>query len=161
MCPSLGLWHCTHKTNMAHTPPAIRVHYNYSRWLNTLVYNLVKLWRTKYWFPTHHLPPLPQMGPPCSCRDSSERDVCFQRDQWLAYHNIDGWYIIMATWLKQFQCSVWSLGYKWWRERWSGLASFVPVAARLEVSTGFCRIFATELEDRRPKTVPYLEEVVE
>ena len=26
---------------------------------------------------------------------------------------------------------------------------------------GFCRIFATELEDRRPKTVPYLEEVVE
>ena len=27
--------------------------------------------------------------------------------------------------------------------------------------TGFCRIFATELEDRRPKTVPYLEEVVE
>ena len=28
-------------------------------------------------------------------------------------------------------------------------------------STGFCRIFATELEDGRPKTVPYLEEVVE
>ena len=27
--------------------------------------------------------------------------------------------------------------------------------------TGFCRIFATELEDRRPKTVPYLVEVVE
>ena len=28
-------------------------------------------------------------------------------------------------------------------------------------ATGFCGIFATELEDRRPKTVPYLEEVVE
>ena len=27
--------------------------------------------------------------------------------------------------------------------------------------TGFCRIFATELEDQRPKTVPYLKEVVE
>ena len=27
--------------------------------------------------------------------------------------------------------------------------------------TGFCRIFVTELEDRRPKTVPYLEEVVD
>ena len=28
------------------------------------------------------------------------------------------------------------------------------------IGTGFCRIFATELEDQRPKTVPYLEEVV-
>ena len=27
--------------------------------------------------------------------------------------------------------------------------------------TGFCKIFATELEDRRPKIVPYFEEVVE
>ena len=31
----------------------------------------------------------------------------------------------------------------------------------LEWTTEDCRIFATELEDGRPKTVPYLEEVVE
>ena len=35
------------------------------------------------------------------------------------------------------------------------------VKGQLHKTTGFCRIFATELEDRRPKTVPYLEEVVE
>ena len=37
----------------------------------------------------------------------------------------------------------------------------LQVGCQAASCTGFCRIFATELEDRRPKTVPYLEEVVE
>ena len=35
------------------------------------------------------------------------------------------------------------------------------LVALASMFTGFCRIFATELEDQRPKTVPYLEKVAE
>ena len=40
------------------------------------------------------------------------------------------------------------------------LVVILAVILTVQQGTGFCRIFATELEDRRPKTVPYLEEWV-
>ena len=43
----------------------------------------------------------------------------------------------------------------------SGICRCTTLYCLNKLNTGFCRIFATELEDRRPKTGPYLEEVVE
>ena len=57
--------------------------------------------------------------------------------------------------------SLFQVGCPWLLEIGSGLEYTTQSQALQLECTGFCRIFATELEDRRPKTVPYLEEVVE